>query len=67
MLILSDKFDIIRQHHSILSNTYSILFSDNGMVEFPEKAPDTITSWVASAFALNRQTGLGVALPANVS
>uniref|UniRef100_A0AC35U3G6 A2M_N_2 domain-containing protein n=1 Tax=Rhabditophanes sp. KR3021 TaxID=114890 RepID=A0AC35U3G6_9BILA len=34
---------------------------DNGSVTFDTKAPDTITSWVSSAFAINDNEGLGVA------
>ena len=30
------------------------------------KVPDTITTWVASGFAINEQQGLGVAKPANL-
>eukprot|EP00118_Oscarella_pearsei_P023407 m.279852 g.279852 ORF g.279852 m.279852 type:complete len:200 (+) comp40627_c0_seq9:1879-2478(+) len=33
---------------------------DSGVAVVSEVVPDTITSWVASAFALNAQTGLGV-------
>ncbi|PAV67173.1 hypothetical protein WR25_25013 isoform J [Diploscapter pachys] len=33
----------------------------NGEVSYEAKVPDTITSWVASAFAVNDATGLGVA------
>lgn len=34
---------------------------DNGEVTFTDVVPDTITEFVANAFALNTQTGLGVA------
>ena len=30
-------------------------------------APDTITSWVASAFALHKQDGLGIAAQSKVN
>uniref|UniRef100_A0A7E4ZZW4 TEP1-F n=1 Tax=Panagrellus redivivus TaxID=6233 RepID=A0A7E4ZZW4_PANRE len=33
----------------------------SGEISFEAKAPDTITSWVASAFAINDNSGLGVA------
>ncbi|XP_069130827.1 CD109 antigen-like isoform X2 [Argopecten irradians] len=33
----------------------------NGHVSIAATVPDTITSWVASAFAVNRQSGLGIA------
>ena len=36
-------------------------FSANGEVSYEAKVPDTITSWIASAFAVNDATGLGVA------
>ncbi|XP_062501514.1 C3 and PZP-like alpha-2-macroglobulin domain-containing protein 8 [Corticium candelabrum] len=32
----------------------------NGMTTFTSKVPDTITTWVASGFAVNSRTGLGV-------
>ncbi|CAJ0956760.1 unnamed protein product, partial [Mesorhabditis belari] len=35
--------------------------SANGETIYEAKAPDTITSWVASAFAIHEQSGLGVA------
>uniref|UniRef100_A0A183BVF1 TEP1-F n=1 Tax=Globodera pallida TaxID=36090 RepID=A0A183BVF1_GLOPA len=35
--------------------------SENGEVVYDAKAPDTITQWVASAFAINEQAGLGLA------
>lgn len=34
---------------------------ENGEAVFEAKAPDTITQWVASAFAINQQLGLGLA------
>lgn len=33
----------------------------SGEVEMEIEAPDTITSWVASTFAINEENGLGVA------
>uniref|UniRef100_A0A0K0G480 CD109 antigen (inferred by orthology to a human protein) n=1 Tax=Strongyloides venezuelensis TaxID=75913 RepID=A0A0K0G480_STRVS len=38
--------------------------SDNGTVTFETKVPDTITSWVSSAFAINENLGLGIS-PSN--
>ncbi|CAI4223765.1 unnamed protein product [Auanema sp. JU1783] len=35
--------------------------NDNGEATYRATAPDTITSWVASAFAISEDTGLGVA------
>ncbi|KAK6016257.1 Alpha-2-macroglobulin family protein [Ostertagia ostertagi] len=35
--------------------------SSNGEAVYQSLAPDTITSWVASAFAINDNSGLGVA------
>ena len=35
-------------------------FSSTGEVEFQRAVPDTLTSWVASAFAVSNSTGLGV-------
>ena len=44
---------VIRFNHSI--------FSEDGVTVFNTTAPDTITSWVASVFAISDNTGLGVA------
>ncbi|KAL5017642.1 hypothetical protein ScPMuIL_007231 [Solemya velum] len=38
----------------------SITTSADGTAIIQETVPDTITSWVASAFAVNNQTGLGI-------
>ncbi|EGT41286.1 CBN-TEP-1 protein [Caenorhabditis brenneri] len=40
---------------------WSDLNSTSGEVELEVQAPDTITSWVASTFAINEENGLGVA------
>lgn len=37
------------------------IFSANGEVVYKADVPDTITSWIASAFAVNENSGLGVA------
>lgn len=34
--------------------------SSSGEVEFQRAVPDTLTTWVASAFAVSNSTGLGV-------
>jgi len=39
----------------------SFAFSADGKVILQTNVPDTITSWVASAFAISDVTGLGVA------
>jgi len=36
------------------------VFSSAGEVEFQRAVPDTLTTWVASAFAVSNSTGLGV-------
>ena len=41
--------------------SFILCFRANGQVTINTTIPDTITSWVASAFAVNSQTGLGVA------
>ncbi|EPB70110.1 a-macroglobulin complement component [Ancylostoma ceylanicum] len=41
--------------------TVSFEISSNGEAVYQSMAPDTITSWVASAFAINDNSGLGVA------
>ena len=47
---------------------FCLYFSGRGIADISAVVPDTITTWVASAYAMNRQTGLGVApVPANVS
>uniref|UniRef100_A0A914DPR9 Uncharacterized protein n=1 Tax=Acrobeloides nanus TaxID=290746 RepID=A0A914DPR9_9BILA len=40
---------------------WTSISSGNGEAVYETKAPDTITSWVASAFAVNENSGLGVA------
>ena len=35
-------------------------FSSTGEVEFQRAVPDTLTTWVASAFAVSNSTGFGV-------
>ncbi|KAJ8305165.1 hypothetical protein KUTeg_017300 [Tegillarca granosa] len=34
--------------------------NSDGHARFSAKAPDTITSWIASAFAINKDSGLGI-------
>lgn len=47
---------------------YNVLCSETGKITLNVKVPDTITSWVATAFAVNPDTGLGLTpQPANVS
>ncbi|VDK50291.1 unnamed protein product [Anisakis simplex] len=47
---------------SIISDRfYWCFFSETGEAVYEATVPDTITSWVASAFAINDETGLGVA------
>ncbi|KAJ8305151.1 hypothetical protein KUTeg_017286 [Tegillarca granosa] len=36
------------------------MFISDGHARFSAKAPDTITSWIASAFAINKDSGLGI-------
>jgi len=38
-----------------------VLLRSDGQVTMQVTAPDTITSWVASAFAVSSDVGLGVA------
>ena len=37
-----------------------IFFRPEGYAKFQETVPDTITSWVATAFAVHPNTGLGL-------
>ncbi|ELU17714.1 hypothetical protein CAPTEDRAFT_217854 [Capitella teleta] len=41
--------------------------SDSGNATIECTVPDTITSWVATAFAMNRETGLGFSSPAEMT
>lgn len=63
MLDIARGLQVERQvyilYSNYLSNKYS--FSDSGEVEYESIAPDTITSWVTSAFAINDKSGLGIA------
>lgn len=45
----------------ILSSVLVLLCSVDGSVSLQTRAPDTITSWVASAFAISPTAGIGVA------
>ena len=40
---------------------YIGFFRADGSAAFTTQAPDTITSWVATAFSVNPTSGLGVA------
>ena len=45
----------------------NLYYSSTGYAELPEIAPDTITSWVATAFAVHEHAGLGLSeAPAQV-
>ena len=37
------------------------MFRANGTATYTAKVPDTITTWTASAFAVHKQAGVGVA------
>lgn len=47
-------FDLLHQ------NSILCVRSD-GQVQISTTVPDTITSWIASAFAINTASGLGIA------
>ena len=52
----------------IICITFLLYNSANGFADISAKVPDTITTWEANAYALNAQTGLGVApVTSNVS
>lgn len=40
---------------------YVFFVRADGSVTITTSMPDTITSWIASAFAVNTQSGLGIA------
>ena len=41
--------------------------NEDGIIEFEQILPDTITSWDITGFTLSPTTGLGIAKPANVT
>ena len=45
----------IKEVHVVL-----ICYRNNGTVVFEDTVPDTITSWIATAFAVHPETGLGI-------
>ena len=49
-------------HLSILFVTYS----PSGLVEWDVTIPDTTTTWVMQAVAINNKTGLGIATPLRI-
>ena len=49
-------------HLSILVVTYS----PSGLVEWDVTIPDTTTTWVMQAVAINNKTGLGIATPLRI-
>ena len=61
MVISYDDWKLTGTLHLIISlQFFTLLYSADGRVTINTTIPDTITSWVASAFAVNSQTGLGV-------
>ena len=44
----------------------NVICSSSGVVEFSRPVPDTITSWVCSAFSLNDDKGLGITKDASL-
>ena len=52
---------------SIIIYLHLSVFSETGYVDMTGVVPDSITTWEATAFALNEKTGLGIAeMPSNV-
>ena len=52
--------------YKICTNVMYTYFRANGQVTINTTVPDTITSWVASAFVVNSKSGLGVSQLAKV-
>lgn len=46
-----------------IASDFTYFSRSNGRISFNETVPDTITSWIASAYAVHPTTGLGVANP----
>ncbi|XP_062501616.1 C3 and PZP-like alpha-2-macroglobulin domain-containing protein 8 isoform X2 [Corticium candelabrum] len=64
-LSATDEFELLEPERTRTFFPETWLWSDavtgaNGMTTFMSKVPDTITSWVASGFAVNSKSGLGV-------
>ena len=47
-------------HMRLILKLHISFYRADGRATINTTVPDTITSWVASAFAVNSQTGLGV-------
>jgi hypothetical protein len=45
---------------------FPMYFSSNGEFNVSEILPDTITSWIASGFSMNSESGLAIANKAKV-
>ena len=45
---------------------YAMFYSPDGLVQMGVTIPDTITTWVMQAVAINNRTGLGLATPLRI-
>ena len=59
-------FLVLKFEYTVSCLIYTTSFCRDGKIEIPVNAPDTITSWVLSAFAINPELGLSVAPTAKV-
>ena len=48
------------------TSCYAMFYSPDGLVQMGVTIPDTITTWVMQAVAINNRTGLGLATPLRI-
>ena len=49
-----------------VTSCYAMFYSPDGLVQMGVTIPDTITTWVMQAVAINNRTGLGLATPLRI-
>ena len=49
-----------------VTSCYAMVYSPDGLVQMGVTIPDTITTWVMQAVAINNRTGLGLATPLRI-
>ena len=59
--IPSSIYLIVTYAHYIATQMFDISYRSSGKLSLPLNVPDSITSWLTSAFATNEKTGFGLA------
>ena len=65
------SWDVISCHATFgmschVTSCYAMFYSPDGLVQMGVTIPDTITTWVMQAVAINNRTGLGLATPLRI-